>query len=324
MKLTVYENQKTYKTEYRGIYSINFENGKRYIGMSDRVKKRLWQHFKNRDNLKDILPVHRAMRIYSFEFELLEECSGSREEMSEREKYWIKFYNTYEDKTKGYNLTPGGDGSSTGIYNSSAKLNEQQLNEVYDKLINDKTKFIYQIAAEYNISPKAISDINNGKRYYNEFLQYPLRSDKYLPKAEKGINNHLAKFKTQEEIDSIYNDLEKSNLTLRELAKKYNVSYTTISKINRGLEYQKDNTNYPIRKEKRNLKLSYEDIDSVYDMLINTKESFKSIGQKYNVSKDTIIRLNNGKTYQKEGYLYPIRANKENNKAVSTILGPEE
>ena len=43
-----------------------------------------------------------------------------------------------------------------------------------------------------------------------------------------------------------------------------------------------------------------------------------------NVSQDTIIRLNQGKTYKKEKYVYPIRANKEINKAVSTISGSGE
>lgn len=319
MMLTVYENQKTYTTEYRGIYSINFDNGKKYIGMSERVKERLWEHYKSKNDLTDLLPVHQAMRKHNFTFELLEICSGTRQEMGEREKYWIKYYDTFKNKEKGYNLTPGGDGIACGINNPAAKLNEQQLQEVYYKLINDKSKFIYQIAAEYNISPEAISEINNGKRYFNEFLIYPLRSDHHMPKVGKGIENHLASFKTQEEIDNIYNELETSNLTLRELAKKYNVAYTTISKINRGLEYQKENFNYPVRKEKRNLKLSYNDIDEIYNILINTKESLKSIGEKYNVSQDTIIRLNKGETYKKENYIYPIRANKEINKAVSTI-----
>ena len=324
MMLTIYENQKVYKIEYRGIYSINFDNGKKYIGMSERVKERLWEHLKSKNDLTDILPVHQAMRKHDFNFELLEECHGSREEMGEREKYWINFYNTFKDKSKGYNLTPGGDGMCCGVDNPAAKLNEQQIQEVYNKLINEKTKFIYQIAAEYNISPEAISDINNGRRYFNEFLNYPLRSEQYIPKVEKGIKNHLAKFKTQEEINKIYDELKNSNLTLRELANKYNICYTTISKINRGLEYQKENFDYPIRKEKRNLKLSYDDIDKIYEILINTKESLKSISKKYNVSQDTIIRLNKGETYKKENYIYPIRANKEINKAVSTISGSGE
>lgn len=324
MKLIVYNNKKTYKTEYRGIYSINFDNGKKYIGMAERIKERLYEHLKSADNLDDNLPVHKAMRKHTFEFELLEECKGTRVKMGDREKYWIQYFNTFNDKNKGYNLTPGGDGASPGIFNNSAKLNEQQILEIYQKLINEKDLFIYQIANQYNVSSNVISEINNGKRYFNKSLKYPLRSEKYLPKVKKGIENHLAIFKTQKEVDAIYQDLQFSNLTLQELAKKYKISYTTISKINRGLEYQKDGYDYPIRKKKRNLKLSYENIDEIYSLLINSKESFKSIGKKYNVSQDTIIRLNQGKTYKKEKYVYPIRANKEINKAVSTISGSGE
>jgi hypothetical protein len=52
--------------------------------------------------------------------------------------------------------------------------------------------------------------------------------------------------------------------------------------------------------------------------------STKSISKKYNVSQDTIIRLNKGKTFKKEGYQYPLRAYKEINNAVSTISGSGE
>ena len=95
--------------------------------------------------------------------------------MADKEKYWIKYYDTFNNKEKGYNLTPGGDGAAVGIYNAAAKLNEQTLSEVYDLLINHLELYIYEIASKYNISSEAISEINVGKRYYNEFLQYPLR-----------------------------------------------------------------------------------------------------------------------------------------------------
>ena len=304
--LTIYKNQKVYHDDIQGIYSITFDNNKRYIGLSSRVKERLWEHYKSMEDLNDQLPVHEAMRKHEFVFELIEECSGmSRKELCEREKYWIKYYQTYLDKTKGYNLTPGGDGASPGCANSSAKLNETQINEIYQLLICDLDMYIYEIANKYNISPEAISDINNGRRYYNEFLQYPLRK-KPIIKCEKGTNHHLALF-NEYEIEQIYTDLKKSDITLEQIANKYNCSYTTISKINRGLEYDKKDCTYPIRKDKK-LKLTHQQIDEIYTILLNSNQTYKSIGEKYQVSADTIRRLNRGETYQKEGYIYPLRA----------------
>jgi predicted GIY-YIG superfamily endonuclease len=327
MKLTVYKNQKTYKTEYRGIYSINFDNGKRYIGLSERVKERLWEHYKSMDDLNDVLPVHEAMRKHNFEFELLEECKGNnRQELCEREKYWIKYYNTYEDKTKGYNLTPGGDGAAMGCNNNSAKLNEEQIKEVYDKLINHKELYIYQIAAQYNISPDAISDINNGKRYYNEKFTYPLRTAP-KPNVGTGINNHLSKFKDINIIYNIYEDLKKRELTLNQIAEKYDCSYTLISQINQGKKYNQDNIEYPIRKtEQRKMKLTENDIQEIRKLLIETDKTQKEISNIFSISTDVIQRINNGtsKSYFSDKYTYPLRANKKTNKAVSTILESEE
>ena len=326
MKLIVQPNQKKYRdNDYRGIYSINFENGKRYIGMSNTVKARLREHITDSQYKEDLLPVHLAMRMYNYEFELLEDCQGiSRKELGNREIYWIDYYETFKDKTKGYNLTPGGDGGQCGCLNSSAKLNEQQINEVYYRLQNDLTTFIYQIAAEYDISPEAISEINNGKRYYNEFLIYPLRNIHWMPPHKEGIDCNISAFKTEEQLSRVFYDIKYSQLSLQKLAKQYNVSYTTISKINRGLTYHQENMDYPIRKSTRNLILSYENIQKVYKVLLETDLSIKEIAKQFNVSEDTIRRLNKGTNYSMKDFQYPLRANKEFNQAVSTIFESEE
>lgn len=52
--------------------------------------------------------IHRAFQKYgfeNFEYMILEKCS--KEELSERERYWINFYNT-TNKDYGYNLSEGG------------------------------------------------------------------------------------------------------------------------------------------------------------------------------------------------------------------------
>ena len=46
--------------------------------------------------------------ISNFTCQLLEECS-SKEQLDEREKYWIKYYNSTDSKI-GYNITSGGGG----------------------------------------------------------------------------------------------------------------------------------------------------------------------------------------------------------------------
>lgn len=97
-----------------GIYQIiNKENGHMYIGLSKNIEQRIKEHFshgingKRKDDLDK--PLYRAFKKYgidNFEWNILEECSDDL--LKEREIYWIKYYNTYENKEH-YNETPGGD-----------------------------------------------------------------------------------------------------------------------------------------------------------------------------------------------------------------------
>lgn len=288
----------------RGIYSINFSNKKRYIGMSNNIKDRIKEHKIDARN-NDLLPVHCAMRKYNYEVKILEDCQNcSRKEMADKERYWIKYYDTFNNKEKGYNLTAGGDGAALGVYNSSAKLNKKTLSEVYDLLINHTELYIYEIASKYNMSPEAISEINLGKRYYNEFLNYPLRKPPKPKGAGSGINNYSAKFTSNQSLKEVYVDLEENILSLEEIAKKYNVSYTTISKINRGITYIQKDYSYPIRKKRKKTSTDY---NSIIQLLLTTKLSFTDIGKKFNLSTSTIGRINSGKIHHIDNLNYPIR-----------------
>lgn len=87
---------------------INDVNNKLYIGKTEfSIEKRFKEHCQ--DALKrrnEKRPLYSAMRKYGFEhfhIELIEETDVPEE----REKYWIKFFGTYEN---GYNATRGGDG----------------------------------------------------------------------------------------------------------------------------------------------------------------------------------------------------------------------
>ena len=98
------------------IYKItNKISGKSYIGKTEEsVDKRVKQHLN--DSVKDRYrdrPLYRAINKYGFEnfqIEIIEETSIA----SEREKYWIDFYQTYGKL--GYNATKGGDGKKTIDY----------------------------------------------------------------------------------------------------------------------------------------------------------------------------------------------------------------
>lgn len=87
-----------------GIYKItNKINGKSYIGQSVCIERR-WKEHLNRHS-KSL--IHKAIEKYgeqNFDFSIVEECC--QEDLDEKEQYWIKYYNTFND---GYNLTRGGN-----------------------------------------------------------------------------------------------------------------------------------------------------------------------------------------------------------------------
>jgi len=121
-----------------GIYKItNKINGKCYIGKSVDIHHR-WISHKSDSRLieegGDTYAVHCAIRKYgikNFSFEIIEKCMP--EQLEEKEKIWIKYYNSYDT---GYNETYGGEGGLKYDYHYIYKLwNEGFTNkEICEKL----------------------------------------------------------------------------------------------------------------------------------------------------------------------------------------------
>lgn len=91
--------------EFCGIYRItNLKTNESYIGKSTNIKNRFKQHVRTAVGLDGVArtKIHSAMKEYgidNFSFEVIEKCT--KENYSEREKYWINFYET---NVYGYNI----------------------------------------------------------------------------------------------------------------------------------------------------------------------------------------------------------------------------
>lgn len=124
-----------------GIYKFtNKINNQIYIGKSIDIDYRIKQHFQNafrntKGNKEYNKPLYQAIRKYgsdSFLIEIIEECAINQ--LNEREKYWIDYYDSYKN---GYNCTIGGD----GIKNNQGELHPKT------KLTNED---VYKIREFYN------------------------------------------------------------------------------------------------------------------------------------------------------------------------------
>ena len=101
---------------YGYIYKIEFPNGKHYIGQTISLEQRKRAH-KSCSKKGDTTCLYNALRKYDMvdTFELIEiDTAETKEELCELEIEYIQDYNSYYLNEKGYNMTYGGDGGTTG------------------------------------------------------------------------------------------------------------------------------------------------------------------------------------------------------------------
>ena len=144
------------------IYKItNNLNGKIYIGKTMRSIKQRWkEHLANikKEECKN-RPLYRAINKYgveNFSIEKIEECSDII--LSDREKYWIEYYNSFKN---GYNATKGGDGSPY----IDRKLVIETYKQIQNckktaEILNIHIDSVYKILKSNNIERKSSQEIS--------------------------------------------------------------------------------------------------------------------------------------------------------------------
>ena len=289
---------------YSGVYLITFPNNKKYVGISNNVRRRMVEH--NQD-FRNNLPIEHAIQKYGkiADFILLEEIAPeNRSQMREREKYWIAKYHS-NNKNFGYNVSEGGDGADIGSNNSQARFTEEQILQIYEELRKTK-KTMTEIAKEYDVDLHILSYINNGKTYFHSNVIYPIRNGNQ--KILKGTESCNSKF-SEEDLENIIFLLKENKLSMKEIALKYGVVDSTIHGINNGKTYFRENETYPLRVSKSgSRKLTNQQVVEIIALIkSNPKMSFKKIGELYGVSSKCISSINCGTTYKQNQENYPIR-----------------
>lgn len=214
------------------IYKIeNCLNGHIYIGVTNDFERRMNEHINTsfNENSKDFnSPIHRALRKYgveNFTCEIIEDNIDNRELMKDREQFWIKHYNSYENREH-YNATPGGD---------CCGENSVLKGEAHGRslLIEDEVRDCRQ---RYHLGERS-RDVYN--KYFTEKITYDGFSRMWHGKTWQHImpevfqkNPHRAKY-TKEDRDyivSLYKESQKS-LKAFSASEECYVGYGTLWKM---------------------------------------------------------------------------------------------
>lgn len=128
------------------IYIVrNDVNQKVYIGQTIRTTEIRWSQHKTDAKNGSNLHFHQAIRKYGeehFHISVIEECPN--ELLNEREKYWISFFDSYNN---GYNSTLGGDGFQ------KYTITTEEVGKLWDTGLS-----ITEIANQYGLSRTAIKN----------------------------------------------------------------------------------------------------------------------------------------------------------------------
>lgn len=112
---------------------------------------------------------------------------------------------------------------------------------------------------------------------------------------------------TDQEILEIKDLLKNSQLTIREIAEKFNTYRECVSRINKGQYCYDEKESYPIRITKTWKQVPQEVKEQIAEEIITTKTPLKEIAKKYSISEHLINQINNGESNLQGKYIYPLR-----------------
>jgi group I intron endonuclease len=185
--------------------TTNLINGKIYVGQDSK---------NNPEYLGSGTILKRAIKKYgkeNFKKEILEECYD-KDELDEKEKYWIKELNSIED---GYNITKGGDGC-LGCKQSEETKEKRRL-----KNIGEKNPMF-------------------GKKLSEESLAK--RSEKVKREGTYSVEKN-GNFKYKLEKKDLYNLFIIENKTIKDISKLYGCSIDVVNDNLRKFKINKEKTN---------------------------------------------------------------------------------
>jgi group I intron endonuclease len=253
----VVEVKSSMKEKICGIYCIeNLVNGKKYIGKSIDIKKRIAEHItkltKNKHGNIYLQNAFNKYEMCNFSFYIVEECEEII--INEKEIYYISLYNANNDKY-GYNLTEGGEGSR-GYKHSPEELikmsislkgkNTGKRNGNWGKSGPFKGENKKPLSKETKEKMSAVRKGVPKSEKWKLSMSKSTRNKKKKPNSSSNywgvsFNNRIKKWQSRINVDGIRKFLGWFD-TETEAAKKYDLAcweaYKDMSKLNFPEDYQ--------------------------------------------------------------------------------------
>lgn len=237
---------------------------------------------------------HKKIRQYginNFELVILEN-NIAKEDLDERERFWIKEKNSFIQNSKGYNLTIGGQKrkNNEDYWDVRSAFSKEEIKEVKNKI--KKGIDFTVIANQYKVSETLISQINRGKKYQEKNETYPLFH---------WVNEKLS----QEEVIKIIQELIEYDVSNAEIARWHNIDEEVVGKINLGKTYKQSGISYPIRKDPRRVRA-----DKIKQLLLTTNLTNKQIADKIGCDPSIVSNIKYGKVFFDQKLNYPLNYTK--------------
>jgi group I intron endonuclease len=179
-----------------GVYRIHFIGiDKSYIGLTKGFKGRRSQHLRMLIHNKHFnIHLQRAFNKYgkdNFIIELIEECD--KKDLSEKEKYYIKMYNSFKN---GYNLTTGGEDCNLSE-DVKKRISEKHKGKIVKPETREKLRII-NLGKKYSEESK--------KKHSDFFKQNPFTVE------QKQIMSKAASYKRSDETIKKMSDAAKGKV----------------------------------------------------------------------------------------------------------------
>ena len=201
-------------------------------------------------------------------------------------------------------MTPGGENARS----INCKFSQEDIKNIIMEL---RTTYntAEEIGNKWGCSASLIKKISHGEEYHIDGESYPIRNKEHILEVQKRKNylclgiNPAAKLNIDIVQDIIY-DLLNTDITIKDLALKYDISADQIYRINNGKIWLQVERPIPCRDTQRENKRK---ALLVADLLLKTnltqKEILKETGYK---DRHTVSRINKHEIYQDLLSKYPI------------------